>query len=106
MRYFGMTRISGIKRELELKGMTEFQIGVLLATASIPKGRVLTYKQLAEKAGYPNAYRAVGTVMKNNPMAPRIPCHRVVKSDGTLGNYSAPGGTAKKRKMLAAEGAI
>ncbi len=88
------------------KGMSEFQIKVLLATMRIPKGEVVTYKELAKMIGKPKAYRAVGTALKNNPLAPQIPCHRVVKSDGTLGNYSAPGGTKKKRSMLRAEGAI
>ncbi len=86
--------------------LTAFQKRVLLATYAIPKGKTLTYKQLAEKAGYPKAYRAVGSVMKMNPLAPEIPCHRVVKSDGTLGNYSAPGGISKKRRMLKAEHAL
>lgn len=91
---------------LKKKGFTKFQIDVLMATHSIPKGSVLTYKQLAKKAGYPGAYRAVGSVMRINPLAPTIPCHRVVKSDGTLGNYSAPGGTKKKELLLKKENAI
>ena len=91
---------------LKQKGLTKFQTDVLLATYSIPKGKVLTYKQLAEKAGYPGAYRAVGSVMRTNPLAPTIPCHRVVKSDGGLGNYSAPGGAKKKERMLKREHAI
>ena len=91
---------------LKKRGMTDFQIKVLLAAMRIPRGEVVTYKELAKMIGYPKAYRAVGTALKNNPLAPRIPCHRVIKSDGTLGNYSAPGGTRKKRSMLKAEGAI
>ncbi len=90
---------------LKGKGMTDFQIKVLLATMRIPRGEVVTYKELAKMIGYPKAYRAVGTVLKNNPLAPQIPCHRVIRSDGSLGNYSS-GGTRQKRRMLKAEGAI
>ncbi len=91
---------------LKKKGFTDFQIKVLLATMRIPKGETVTYKELAKMIGYPKAYRAVGTALSINPLAPQIPCHRVIKSDGSLGNYSAPGGTRLKRKMLMAEGAI
>lgn len=94
-----------IIRELKRQGVTNFQMRVLLATYSIPKGKTITYKQLASKAGYPKAYRAVGSVMKMNPLAPTIPCHRVIKSDGSLGNYSA-GGTRRKMQMLKSEHAI
>lgn len=52
----------------------------------VPKGKVTTYKELARKLGS-KAYRAVGTAMKNNPSAPEVPCHRVVKSDGKIGGY-------------------
>ncbi len=96
---------SEITKELKRRGVTDFQMRVLLATYSIPKGKTMTYKQLAKKAGYPHAYRAVGSVMKMNPLAPTIPCHRVIKSDGSLGNYSA-GGTKKKMLMLQREHAI
>jgi methylated-DNA-[protein]-cysteine S-methyltransferase len=97
---------SGMSRKLEEKGLTGFQIRVLLNTMKIPKGRTVTYKQLASMSGRPKAYRAVGTALKKNPFAPRIPCHRVVRSDGTPGNYSARGGTRRKVKMLKSEGAI
>ena len=77
---------------------------VLAVVAGIPKGRVMTYKQVAEKAGKPRAYRAVGSIMsKNYNLA--VPCHRVIKSDGGLGNYNR-GGAAKKRQLLQQEGAI
>ena len=86
--------------------MTAFQKDVLVATAQIEKGEVLTYKQVAERIGRPRAYRAVGTALSKNPVAPRIPCHRVVRSDGDTGNYSGKGGRKGKRAMLAGEGAI
>lgn len=95
-----------IRERLKKKGVDGFQLEVLMATYDIPKGKTATYKQIAQRIGRPNAYRAVGTALKNNPMAPIVPCHRVVKSDGSLGNYSAPGGTSKKRLILKSEGAI
>ncbi len=100
-----MQRREIIKR-LKAEGLTIFQTRVLLATYSIPKGKTITYKELAKKAGHPRAYRAVGSVMRINPLAPIIPCHRVVKSDGSIGNYSAPGGAGKKLLMLKSEHAI
>lgn len=86
--------------------LTPFQQTVLAATYAIPKGQIRTYKQVAKMAGKPKAARAVGSVMKKNPYAPLVPCHRVVKSDGTLGNYSAKGGRAHKRRLLEKEGAL
>lgn len=94
-----------IIQELRKRRVTKFQMKVLLATYAVPKGKTITYKELAKRAGYPNAYRAVGSVMKMNPLAPTIPCHRVIKSDGSLGNYSN-GGTRKKAHMLRAENAL
>lgn len=96
---------AAIARALRKHQLTDFQVKVLLATYSIPKGKVLTYKELAKLAGRPKAYRAVGTALRKNPLAPTIPCHRVVRSDGTLGNYSN-GGTAMKRKLLKRENAL
>ncbi len=98
-------RRSEIIRELKRRKLTAFQTRVLLAAYSVPKGKTITYKELAKKAGYPNAYRAAGSVMKMNPLAPTIPCHRVIKSDRSLGNYSN-GGTKAKERMLKREHAI
>ena len=75
---------------------------VLEMMEKIPRGKVTTYKLIGQKLGT-KAYRAIGTVVKNNPYAPRIPCHRVVKSDGTVGFYSG-GGTKTKIRMLRNEG--
>jgi len=80
------------------------QVYQLLRT--VPKGKVLTYGQLAHMAGSPNAARAVGMCMRTNPDAPRTPCHRVVASDGSLTGYSAAGGVTSKKKMLLDEGVI
>ena len=72
--------------------------------ASIPKGKVMTYKQVAIKAGSPNAARAVGSIMKAN-YDPKIPCHRVICSDGVVGEYNR-GGREEKIRKLRAEGAL
>jgi len=71
---------------------------------NIPKGKSMTYKEVATRAGNPKAARAVGAVMRSNYNRD-IPCHRVVRSDGSLGSYNR-GGTRRKREMLIAEGAL
>lgn len=68
----------------------------------IPKGKVLTYKEVAKRAGSPNAFRAVGNILNKNYDA-NIPCHRVVRSDGTTGGYNR-GGAATKADILKKEG--
>lgn len=72
--------------------------------AAIPKGSMMTYSAVAKKAGYPGAARAVGSLMAKN-YDPRIPCHRVIRSDGKIGNYNR-GGSKKKRALLIQEGAL
>ncbi len=72
----------------------------------VPAGRVTTYGALAKAAGKPKSSRLIGAIMRGNPNAPRVPCHRVVKSDGSLGGYSGSGEENIKRKisLLASEG--
>lgn len=70
----------------------------------IPRGKTMTYAQVAARAGNKGAARAVGTLMAKN-YDPKIPCHRVIRSDGKIGNYNR-GGIAKKRALLKKEGAI
>ncbi|HVM73879.1 MAG TPA: MGMT family protein [Candidatus Paceibacterota bacterium] len=70
----------------------------------IPKGKTMTYKEVATKAGNAKAARAVGAVMRTN-YDPDIPCHRVIKSDGSFGNYNR-GGTLRKKQILKEEGAL
>ncbi|MDZ4229921.1 MAG: MGMT family protein [Candidatus Veblenbacteria bacterium] len=67
----------------------------------IPRGKVLTYAEVAKKAGNPRAARAVGTLMAKN-YDPKIPCHRVIRSDGTLGDYNR-GGPSRKAELLLKE---
>jgi len=83
---------------------TSFQMAVWAELLRIPRGEVRTYTQIAVAIGRPNATRAVANACAANPDAPRVPCHRVVRSDGGLGGYSGPGGIATKRRMLREEG--
>lgn len=83
-----------------VEGMT-FNQKVWAACARIPRGKVATYADLARAVGS-IGYRAVGNAMNKNPYAPRVPCHRVVGSDGRLTGYA--GGLAKKKKLLIEEG--
>ncbi len=92
-----------VKEMIEGKGLTPFQVKVLCAVAAIKKGEVRTYKDIASSIGHRNAYRAVGTAVANNPFPVTIPCHRVVKSTGEIGNYSA-GGQQRKIALLKSEG--
>ena len=82
---------------------TEFERAVLVATYEIPRGRVSTYGRIAERVGRPRAYRAAGNALSRNPLAPVVPCHRVVRSDGRLGG---PEGDAEKRRRLLEEEGI
>lgn len=70
----------------------------------IPEGKTMSYQEVAARAGNAGAARAVGTIMKNNYL-PDVPCHRVVRKDGKIGQYNR-GGPAAKRKLLIAEGAL
>ncbi|MBW7955513.1 MGMT family protein [Patescibacteria group bacterium] len=81
-----------------------FKEEVYALTSQIPKGKVVTYGQLAKMVGKPKAARAIGMCMRTNPNAPIVPCHRVVAADGSLTGYSAGQGILTKREMLKAEG--
>ncbi|HBT51647.1 MAG TPA: hypothetical protein DEA49_06000 [Petrotoga sp.] len=76
------------KEIFDFPGETVFAKKVYETLYNTKKGSVITYKELALKSGNPKAYRAVGNLMKNNPLPIIIPCHRVIKSDGTLGKFS------------------
>lgn len=85
--------------------VSPFERRVLDAMRAIPPGEVVTYGELARRLGVPGGARAVGNACAHNPAPLVVPCHRVVPSDGTLGNYSALGGSATKAKLLRLEGA-
>ncbi len=92
-------------KQLSFKGMdTPFAQKVYAIVAQIPKGSVMTYKAVAKRAGRPKAARAIGTIMSKNRDT-RVPCHRVIRSDGAMGGY-AFGGVTKKRALLIKEGAL
>ena len=83
---------------------TEFQLKVWAYLRKIPRGSVRTYAQVAKDIGKPLAIRAVANAIGKNPYAPKIPCHRVIRSDGSLGGYSGKGGVKTKRFLLKKEG--
>lgn len=87
----------------KLKG-TDFQKKVWKALLEIPKGKTMTYKELAKKIGRPKAVRAVANAVGANPLTIKIPCHRVIRSDGSLGGYSGKGGIKTKKALLKKEG--
>jgi len=89
--------------EFDLRSVTEFERAVLLKALEIPRGEVRTYGWIAAAIGRPGAVRAVGSALRKNPVPVLIPCHRVVRSDGHLGEY-ALGGSDAKRTILASEG--
>ena len=86
-----------------LKG-TKFQVKVWKYLQTIPKGKVKTYKQVAIGINRPKSARAVANACARNPYAPKIPCHRVIRTDGSLGGYSGKGGIKTKKKLLKIEG--
>lgn len=89
---------------VDLRSVTEFQVKVLRTTAAIPKGEVRPYGWVAHEIDSPKAVRAVGSAVARNPVPLIIPCHRVVRSDGHIGNYSL-GGVHNKIDLLEHEGA-
>ena len=88
---------------MKLNG-TKFQIRVRSYLKKIPYGTVKTYSQVAKSIGKPLAVRAVANAIGKNPYSPQIPCHRVIRSDGSLGGYSGKGGKKTKKLLLKREG--
>ena len=88
---------------MKLKG-TKFQLKVWSYLSKIPRGSLKTYSQVAKAIGKPRAVRAVANAIGKNPYAPKIPCHRVIRSDGSIGGYSGKGGLKTKRFLLKKEG--
>ena len=88
---------------MKLNG-TKFQIRVWSYLKKIPYGTVKTYSQVAKSIGKPLAVRAVANAIGKNPYSPQIPCHRVIRSDGSLGGYSGKGGKKTKKLLLKSEG--
>ena len=97
--------IQGFSYWMILKG-TKFQIKAWNYLKTIKKGTVLTYSDVARGINKPRAVRAVANAIGKNPYAPKIPCHRVIRSDGSLGGYSGKGGIKTKKKLLKSEGIL
>lgn len=101
-----------VEDEKKLATLSPYQQAILRILAEVPKGKVTTYGDLAKELAKrdpkwsPGASRAVGTTMKNNLCGPQIPCHRVIKSDGSIGNFrgGAEGAVEEKTRMLREEG--
>jgi O-6-methylguanine DNA methyltransferase len=94
---------------IDLTGLTVFSRKTLLAARSIPWGRTVSYAELAKRAGSPGAVRAVASAMRNNPMPLIIPCHRVIKSDGSIGGFmgkSSGRSIRLKKRLLEGEGIL
>jgi O-6-methylguanine DNA methyltransferase len=99
-------RLEGDRRvriPLDLRGRTPFEIAVWTKALEIPRGEVRPYGWIAGEIGRPRAVRAVGTALGHNPVPLIVPCHRVVRTDGSIGEYSL-GGPGNKRTILRAEG--
>ncbi len=99
-------RLAGDRRSripLDLRGATEFQVAVWLKALEIPRGEVRPYGWVAAEIGHPRAVRAVGSALGRNRVPLVVPCHRVVRNDGSIGEYSM-GGPEVKALVLAAEG--
>jgi len=99
-------RKSDVKTEQDvkeyLKGWSEFERGVYLATFKIPKGKVSTYSRVARAIDRPKAQRAVANALHKNPLYPVVPCHRVVKSDGGFGGEKTA--ASARRRHVEREG--
>ena len=83
---------------------TKFQRKVWKYLKKIPRGKTKTYSEVASAVGSPSSIRAVANAVGKNPYPPKIPCHRVIRSDGSLGGYSGKGGIKTKRILLKKEG--
>ncbi|NLK41399.1 MAG: methylated-DNA--[protein]-cysteine S-methyltransferase [Planctomycetes bacterium] len=98
--YFEGQRVDFSCVPVDVSGFTPFQRQVLGILQTIKYGQIITYSELAAAADRPQAIRAVGQVVAKNPLPLIIPCHRVLRKDGSLGGFSAPGGLKMKEKLL------
>ena len=98
--YYTGKKVDFTDYKLNLDNYTDFKKKILQTVRKIPYGEIRSYKEAAEAAGYLRAYRAVGSTMRNNPLPLIIPCHRVIKSNGSLGGFSGKERIVLKRKMI------
>jgi methylated-DNA-[protein]-cysteine S-methyltransferase len=101
--YFEGSRVDFRHVAITLNGFSVFSQKILKACRKVGLGQTITYSELAKRADRPNASRAVGGVMARNPMPLIIPCHRIIRADGKMGGFTAPGGISLKKKMLELE---
>ena len=88
---------------IDFSNGTEFQKMVWKEVLKIPLGEKISYRELASQIGKPRSYRAVGMALSKNPLPLLVPCHRVIKKDGSIGGFSAQGGKMLKKQMLELE---
>ena len=105
VRYFDGERVE-LRAPMEFPPVSPFRRRVWEVTARVPYGEVVTYGEVAVRAGCPGGARAVGGALARNPVPLVVPCHRVVSADGGLGGFSAVGGVETKRRLLALEGVV
>jgi methylated-DNA-[protein]-cysteine S-methyltransferase len=91
---------------LDMDGVPEFNRQVYDIALRIPPGATLTYGEIATRLGQPGAAQSVGQALGQNPFPPIVPCHRILMAGGRIGGFSAPGGIATKRKLLAIESVL
>jgi len=91
---------------IQLPDISSFAILILTACRKVTFGQTRTYSQLAKKAGFPKAVRAAGAALAKNPIPLIIPCHRIIRSNGQIGGFSATGGSRMKKRLLQSEGKI
>jgi methylated-DNA-[protein]-cysteine S-methyltransferase len=91
---------------LDMDGVPDLNRQVYDIALRIPPGATLTYGEIAARMGQPDAARAVGVALGQNPFPPIVPCHRILMAGGRIGGFSAPGGIATKRKLLAIESVL
>ena len=101
--YFEGARVDFSRVPVALEGFSGFSQKILTACRKVKIGQTTTYSELARKTGRPAACRAVGSAMARNPLPLIIPCHRVIRTDGKMGGFSASGGIPLKKKMLELE---
>jgi len=98
--YYAGKKVGFTDYQLNLDSYTDFQKKIAQRVKKIPYGETRSYKEVAETTGYSRAYRAVGNTMRNNPLPLVVPCHRVIKSDGSIGGFSGQKDNPLKKKMI------
>jgi O-6-methylguanine DNA methyltransferase len=104
--YFEGSYVDFADARLVLDGLSDFSGKVLTACKKVKYGQTISYWELAKLAGKPGASQAVGNILSRNRLPLIIPCHRIIRRDGNIGGFSAPGGVGLKEKMLELESSL